>query len=339
MVKRFLCFVLLAASWGYLTALFSWLLLHEVASDRLVTVSLLEFLAVYLFMPLPLLLVVALVCKSRALGIAVLAGALVFIWYWGALFTPRAAPPSAQGQPLTILTFNVLAWHNFTEPIIETIRLENPDIVFIQELNWTLARALKTELGEIYPYQVLEPVDDPRGIGTISKYPIRDTGAALAGHWVGGPQILKMEWDDRTITLVNFHMTSTTAITPRSMVVDSLRWRVLEAEQLVSLARQASPAIMAGDANSTSLSRSYRILTSILIDSWREAGFGLGHTFPGSAIPGSDRPRFGDWYAPQWLARIDYVFHTEEWETLSARLAHVDGVSDHRGVVAVLALK
>jgi hypothetical protein len=73
-----------------------------------------------------------------------------------------------------------------------------------------------------------------------------------------------------------------------------------------------------------------------LHDAWREEGFGLGHTFPGSDIPGSSRPNFGSWYVPQWLARIDYIFYSTHWEALEARLARVDGVSDHRGVVAIL---
>ena len=338
-VRRFLCFLLLTGSWAYLTALFVWLILHRVAGDQLVTMSLLEFLAVYLFFPLPLLFIIALLCRSRALGAGILLAALVFTWHWGALFTPRLTPPAARGNPLSVMTFNVLAWHDFTEPILETIRRENADVVFIQELNWNLAQVLEAELGDIYPYQIFDPIDGPRGIGTISKYPIRDTGTTLPGHWVGGPQIMELNWEGHDVTLVNFHMTSTTGISPRSMVVESLRWREGEAGELLKLGRERAPAILAGDANCTSLSRPYRILASELIDSWDEAGFGLGHTFPGSAIPGSDRPRLGDWYVPQWLARIDYVFHTDEWATLSARLAHIDGVSDHRGVVAILALK
>lgn len=337
--RKLLCFILLTASWTYLTALFIWLILHRLTGDRLVIVSLLEFLAVYLFFPLPVLFGITLLCRSRALAIGAFIGALAFIWHWGALFTPRLESPNPRGHPLAIMTFNVLAWHDFTEPILETIRHEDADVVFIQELNANLARALKAELSDVYPYQILEPIDDPRGIGTISKYPIRVNGRRLMGHWVGAPQILEMEWEGRTVTLVNFHMTSMTAITPRSMVLDTLRWRAIEAQQLANLATQSTPAILAGDANCTSWSRPYRILTSELIDSWQEAGFGLGHTFPGSDIPGSDRPHLGDWYVPQWLARIDYIFHTEEWETLSARLAQVDGVSDHRGVIAVLALR
>jgi endonuclease/exonuclease/phosphatase family metal-dependent hydrolase len=75
-----------------------------------------------------------------------------------------------------------------------------------------------------------------------------------------------------------------------------------------------------------------------LHDTWQEAGFGFGHTFPGSDIPGSSRPKFGNWYVPQWLTRIDYVFVSSHWGVSSASMAQFDGVSDHRGVVAELVL-
>jgi endonuclease/exonuclease/phosphatase (EEP) superfamily protein YafD len=86
------------------------------------------------------------------------------------------------------------------------------------------------------------------------------------------------------------------------------------------------------------LSDAYAIFTRGLVDAWQAAGVGLGHTFPGSDIPGSDR-WIGGLLSPQWLVRIDYIFHTGEWVTVSARMAEIDGVSDHRGVVAVLRLR
>lgn len=136
--------------------------------------------------------------------------------------------------------------------------------------------------------------------------------------------------------LVNIHMTPTTGILPRDEVEQSIRSREREAMLLADLIRQADTVILGGDANTTSLSDAYRILTAELTDSFREAGFGLGHTFPGSKIPESDRPHIGSLFAPPWLTRIDYIFHSDDWTVLSARTAHFDGVSDHRGVIVEL---
>jgi len=338
-MKKALCWLVRIGCWAYLSALGGWLILYLLTGESLVVLAMLNYLAVYLFFPLLLVLVGAVICSSRSLGSGFAAGAFVFAWFWGALFVPRLDPSQPENPTLTVMTYNVLAWHTHTQPILETIRAEDPDIVLIQELNWTLARQLEEQLGEIYPYQLLEPEDDPRGIGTISKHPIRLTGERLPGDWVGGPQVMALDWNGEQVTLVNFHMWPTTGVRPLSGVERSIRLRKTEARLLAQVVNSAETAIVGGDANCTSLSTAYRILTGELSDAYREAGFGLGHTFPGSDIPESDRPHIGGWYVPQWLARIDYVFHTKDWETLSAHVARFDGVSDHRGVVAVLQRK
>jgi len=327
------------ASGAYLVLLLVWLMAYLLTGDRFTFIALVNYLAVYLFFPLPLVLIVALLCKERNLWIGFSLGLIAFLWLWGGLFVPSLKRPSPTEPSLTVMTYNVLAWHQYNEAVLQTIRAEDPDIVLLQELNRGLARTLETELGEEYPYQVLEPVDNPTGIGVISKYPIHPTGEQLSLKWVGGPQVLKLLWNGETVKLVNFHMYPTTSLGPANVVEASIRLREAEARLLADLAHLSGPAIMGGDANSAPLSKSYRILTSELQDAWHPAGFGLGHTFPGSTIPGSDRPRLGSWYVPPWLVRIDYVFHSADWVTLSARLARFDGVSDHRGVVAVLKLK
>ena len=116
------------------------------------------------------------------------------------------------------------------------------------------------------------------------------------------------------------------------------RFRIREAEAtlLAELADRSDSVIMAGDANMNSLSDAYQIVTAELEDSFRQAGFGLGHTFPGSDIPESDRPQVAGWHVPTWLARIDYIFNSADWVTISAHTARIDGVSDHRGMVSVL---
>ena len=93
------------------------------------------------------------------------------------------------------------------------------------------------------------------------------------------------------------------------------------------------------DANWSRSARLTRFLRASCTTPWREAGFGLGHTFPGSTVPGSDRPKIGGWYVPRWLARIDYIFFSDDWTAVEVRTAQIDGVSDHRGAVAVLELK
>ena len=331
--KRIRCRDLAAVAGAYLLILFTWLGLYILTGDRFTVIALINYIAVYLFVPLFLVLIVAITCKSRWLGIGFIVGGLAFLWFWGDLFLPRLNQNSSTGPTLTVMTYNVLAWHNHYDPILETIRAENPDILLLQELNNGLASVLQNDLSNDYPYQVLEPLDNPEGIGVISKFPIRQSEVVLPQLWAGGPQILELAWNGEEIILVNFHMSPTTGILPLDEVEENIRSREREAHLLAGLAGQSDSVIMGGDANTSSLSDAYQIITAELGDSFRAAGFGLGHTFPGSTIPESDRPHIGRLFVPAWMTRIDYVFHSDDWTTLSARTARIDGVSDHRGVI------
>jgi endonuclease/exonuclease/phosphatase (EEP) superfamily protein YafD len=170
-----------------------------------------------------------------------------------------------------------------------------------------------------------------------SKFPIRTEAEISSDLWIGGPQIIKLDWNGQQIKLVNFHMTPTTGFLPLDDTEKSIRLRGQEAHILAGLTNLSGSAIIGGDANTSSLSDAYQTITSGLVDAYRSAGFGLGHTFPGSTIPESDRPHIGDLYVPAWVIRIDYIFHSDDWVAISARTARIDGVSDHRGVIVELA--
>jgi endonuclease/exonuclease/phosphatase (EEP) superfamily protein YafD len=98
------------------------------------------------------------------------------------------------------------------------------------------------------------------------------------------------------------------------------------------------PVLVVGDFNTVDVSTAYNIVTHELHDAWREAGAGLGNTFPGAATPGSSRPMVAGIPIPKWLVRIDYIFYSADWRTVAAELGPWDGVSDHRPVMARLRL-
>jgi vancomycin resistance protein VanJ len=332
----------IAIIWAYFAILYGWLAAYLITGDGIAIVAAVNMLAVYLFYPLPLVILAAVFLRNRGVWAGAVFGATAFLWFWGGLFLPRLARHSSNVRPshtLSVMTYNVLGVHNFTAPIIETIQSEDPDIVLLQELSPTLAGALKDELGAEYPYQVLNPRVGVSGMGVISKIPIQASGESLPLNWVGEPQILDLDWMGRRVKLVHFHLVPTTSTDPQDISATT-ELRRAEAQVLVAFARQFDGSVIAGgDANTTPLTGAHQIFTRELLDAWQEAGYGLGHTFPGSDIPGSWRPRLLGRPAPMWLARIDFLFHSPDWEALSARVAKFDGVSDHRGVVAVLALK
>ncbi len=329
---------LIAAGWVYFTLLLVWAALYLLAGDQMSVLALFNNIAVYLFWPIPAMILLAAWVRRWEITLGCVIGGLLFGALWGDLFLPRLQPREADGDQLVVMTYNVLGRHDQAASLQDTIRQVDPDVVLIQELNPAVADALNRDLKKLYPYQVLQPETGVTGMGVLSKFPLRSTGVALPLEWVGHPQVLAMDWGNQTVTLVNFHMFPS-GLGTQEQVAYVYRAREDQARALAEFARTArTPLVAAGDANITPLADAYQILTGELRDAWREAGFGLGHTFPGSAIPGSSRPRLAGRPVPMWLARIDYIFFSDHWQAASARVAPFDGYSDHRAVVAELVL-
>ena len=122
-----------------------------------------------------------------------------------------------------------------------------------------------------------------------------------------------------------------------------MQWVFQEREHQAQLVTEfteqvGTPLIVTADFNATDQSYAYYLITRQLNDSWREAGWGLGHTFPGGPIPSLPRPVVAGYLIPTWVARIDYIFYSDDWNAIEAKLGQWDRVSDHRPVIAVLEL-
>jgi endonuclease/exonuclease/phosphatase (EEP) superfamily protein YafD len=332
----------IAFTWVYFSFLFGWLLAYLILGDYFGFLGFVNSLAVYLFCPLPLTALVAGYTRRRSIRALTVLGLAIFIWFWGTLLVPQVqSSKSPHSNPtLTVMTYNVLGMHEQSAPVIEVIRTVAADVICLQEVNPGLAAALTADLLTEYPYQILDPQIGVSGMGTISKYPIRLSGENFRMGWVGVPQIMALDFEGTPITLVNLH-TYPYVFGSISHFVNLNIKRPQQAQVIVEFASQEHhPLIVAGDFNDSALSQTYRIITQAkLSDTWQNAGFGLGHTFPGSNVPGSSRPRIGPWYIPKWLTRIDYVFVSPHWDVLAAEMAPFDDVSDHRGVVVQLTIK
>jgi endonuclease/exonuclease/phosphatase family metal-dependent hydrolase len=94
------------------------------------------------------------------------------------------------------------------------------------------------------------------------------------------------------------------------------------------------PILVMGDFNMTDQNPGYQLLTQVVRDAYREAGWGFGFTFPNPHR--ADRPlSLGPVSVPAPLVRIDYIFHSAQ---LLSEQAHAicQGGSDHCYVVAQL---
>lgn len=335
-------FVILALA--YFALLFSWAILLALFGDRWSLLFLLSSFAPYLFAPLPIIFLIAIATRRREIWIGFAISVALAAWMYGGLFVPRVSPTVAREEMLTVMTYNLLDMGRPCESAADTIRKANPDVVAIQELNPPTAELIVRDLAREYPYQILDPQNGTHGMGILSRVPLLVDDTRLPGEWVGVPQVATIEWRGQTVTFINTHpMPTNFGLHDYFLATDQVEWTIHERERDVEVvtnfaAARSEPVIVLGDFNMTDTSEAYQIITRTFGDSWREAGWGLGHTFPAPDASGESRIALAGIPLPTWLVRIDYVFHSQHWKTTSAQIGQWDGVSDHRPVIAKLVL-
>jgi endonuclease/exonuclease/phosphatase (EEP) superfamily protein YafD len=318
----------------YLLFLVVWLITRTLFGDRWWWLFLLNAVTPYLLMPLPLLILPAIIVRrwfAVALSIPLFViSAPLLIDPWFRLSTARYGF-SSQGAPFRVMTFNINGGNERTDRVLAAIRAAQPDIIALQELNPSIAAALERDLKNEYPYQLLDPQWGVTGMGIISRFPLRPLAARLPGdRWIGAPQAVEIDTPGQTITLLNFH--AIPPVGPSEYMTAAIGERERQAEAINAFVQaQRTPVVVAGDLNATPFHRAYHILQhGALSDVWQECGSGAGFTWPGNRTIG------GVPVLP-WFVRIDHLFTTNGIVCLDASVGLWDGVSDHRAVVATLA--
>jgi endonuclease/exonuclease/phosphatase (EEP) superfamily protein YafD len=319
--------------------LLGWVAVHALLGDNRWWSFLLNTFALYLFIPLAVTVPVALLLRRFLLRACALFGTVLFLVTYGGLFVPpalRAAPP-LDAPRLTAMTFNVHVTNQHPDGVVAAIRRAGADVVGLQEVNPSVAWALRRDLAARYPYQVLGAPGASSTLAVLSRYPLQPTGITLPGQWNDVPLVVRLRFGGTTITVLDAHPVST--LLTRAQIRAETQERAYTARVIADFVRaQRGPVLLLADFNATDQSTPYRIVTHVLGDAWREGGVGFGHTFPGDHSFEQSRPRVRDWFVLRWLVRIDYVFHSRQWRTVEAHIGPWDGTSDHRPVCATLAL-
>ncbi len=318
-------------------AIAEWLFGQPVVSGRVSGLSsalaLMATFEPFLLLPLLLCLGLALLARSRLALVALAVAALPFVLYYLPLFLPRLPAP-ASSRTVTVMTHNILAANRESDRLAETILSQDADIVALQELVGNHAARLAPKLAATYPYRVIYA---DQGLGLYSRYPLRDAQLLTLGAEGSYAIRAVVDLPGGPVTVFNAH--------PRHPRIDwtpgagsllyvanfdpSRRDRAV-ASLVSAIDRVKGPVIVLGDLNLPDRSGAYRQLTEYLKDAHREAGWGLGYTFPEGLVGG----RF---WTPFPFLRIDYVLHSPEIRALEARPGPPSG-SDHLPVVARLDL-
>lgn len=297
--------------------------------------SLLNVFGLWLYVPLPFLLVLGLLVQPRTL-ILLIVPLLFFGWEYTPW--PQASKQPTSGTTLRVMSWNVLFFNANVGALDALIRKHNPDVVALQEYGFVQARGLEAALNQRYPYQALAP-GGPSGLGVWSRYPIQD--------WDGNAdrlsrcecQRMVLDIDGQQVRLVNAHPLAPRFTFRHHLAGVQLPWQIpsdfMTAHQqpqfdvlLSEAARTDYPMILTGDLNTGDRQPNYWRLRRYLSDAFREAGRGFGLTYP------SARYRASPVRMPP-LVRIDYIFHSP---SITAMRAWTDAsyASDHRAVIADL---
>ncbi|MBN2305515.1 MAG: endonuclease/exonuclease/phosphatase family protein [Anaerolineae bacterium] len=276
---------------------------------------------------------IGLISRRRWVLIAVqLPGLIAFVVLYGGLLLPRGSAASAgDGPRLTVATYNTLSSTSDPARVVNVIAGLDADIVGLQELGPVHTDRIADELAEQYPYQSLHPALPVHGVGLLSRYPILE---ATAFEPVPGAMLhmrAVLDVDGVRLTVYVAHPP------PPKQAFSPLTYNAEYRDRQIAILRDdylthdTGPVIVMGDFNMTDQSDAYRALDRLLDDAYREAGRGLGFTFPGSIKSAL--------VVMPPLLRIDYVWYNTYFVAVDAWKVNDSGTSDHYPVAAILTLK
>ena len=325
----------------YSIGLIAHLILRLTIGDYINLLALVNLLTPYYFAPLILILPLVLVMRLRR--VVLVAGILTLIGLaaYGPRFIPRTQV--ADAPTLSIVTWNVYRRNVETAEIIQWLHQQNADVVLLQELPRLEMEHILDGIETYYPYmRVREPSDG--GIVTLSRLPILEAASFALSNANRVQQRIVLEVQGQPIVVYNVHLANPI---PARQIPEYRReapfllhliasynddQRDVEVEMLLGrIADEHLPFIVAGDFNMSDQSAQYPVVAAQMRDSFAEVGFGLGGTWPAKDTRGLPP------IVPP-LLRLDYIWHSADWMSLSAAAASAPG-SDHVSVSATLALQ
>jgi endonuclease/exonuclease/phosphatase (EEP) superfamily protein YafD len=325
---------LLVLSWMYAAMIILWFLLHGWFGDTLWWLALLNAFVPLFFLPLVILVPVCFVYRDWRYWRSVLVPLVIFAFLYGELFLPNA--PVRNAEPITVMTFNIWGGSRLPETARVIVKNDLPDVVAIQEVTPQMADVLLEEIGDLYPYRLLEAEGTYRGMAVLSRFPLTELDTSHLAHPWWQVQAMRVEAAARPFTLYNVHPHATNVLVyieegtaMAAEVHDSMVIRQQLIELLVAdFSQRSGPIVVAGDFNSTDQSDVYALMRRHLTDAHRASGWGLGHTFP--AYDGSFRgiPLF-----PLQM-RLDMVFLSRDFRPVRTWVSRTYGESDHRPLLS-----
>jgi endonuclease/exonuclease/phosphatase (EEP) superfamily protein YafD len=295
----------------------------------------------WFYLPLWLLLVMALLRRNRYAAILLLVPLLLFGFDYGRQYLPRwprAFAGTDAAERLRVMSWNSYHHNENSAAFQQSVLDLQPDLVAIQEIGTEMAADLPQMLGEYFPYREVYATGGASGMAILSRYPFLTTEPPDIRWRVEtcNCQQVTIDVAGQPVTVINMHpwpprmQFSHWGRFPLMTDYNTANQDPIVQRLLARIDAAESPLLVVGDLNTSERQPNYWRLRVHLRDAFADAGWGLGYTFPSRGRV-SGIPLFP-------FIRIDYVFYDPAWTALSARTGAIDG-SDHRYVVADLVLR
>ena len=312
----------------YIVGMTVWVVERLLFFDRWWPFALLNTLASFLFLPLPIFLVWALWRRERPLLVSLLLPTAVFAALFGKLFLPSLPDARAVQSTVTVMTFNVLFKNEAYDAMTNSIQTAVPDVVGLQELTDEIAAELLDSLQEKYPYHTLDTGELDSGVGLLSRYPLEQVEQLPPPMPLDRAIEAVVIIEGQRVHLFVVHLTPNQVFShPLAEFAPLIKERYgRRASEVAWLKAKIDaieePVLLLCDCNLTDTAQVHAQFSTFLKDSFQEAGWGFGHTFqpPVVSVP---------------IQRIDYIWHSDEFIALEAFVG-LDGGSDHLPTVAKL---
>jgi endonuclease/exonuclease/phosphatase family metal-dependent hydrolase len=330
----------------YVLGLTGCILLRLLAGDRFWWLAFLNNFTPLYFAPLLILVPLLVLYRLRRLLKLSLTLCLVGALWFGPYFLPRIATP-ANGPTLRVLTFNAYGGNQQRDRVEAWLRQMNADVVLLQEIPESYASGGLAMLEDLYPYRFTQTTAQRWwGNVTLSRFPLLETDTPdMEDSDMPVRQRVVIDFQGQPVAIYNVHLVMPVRKVPR---LDSLAERLKNpfvtmalsydsalrdsqiADLRVLLDKEPYPFLVAGDFNMSDQTEIYRTLAARMSDSFREAGWGFGWSWPVASEV--ELPAF---VSP--LIRIDYIWHSSQWRAVTAAQGPELG-SDHLPLYATLEL-
>lgn len=319
----------------YLLFLLAYVIMRPIFDDQFWWLNLLHNGAPYYFVPLVVVLPLAVLMRAKRLaGVALLLAMAGGIWL-GPRLLPAAPPDAPYGTEFDFITFNVYPYNETMDDVIDWLRVQDADVVLLQEVNVEALPDLQAAMADRYPVQ--EVNDSVHWDVLLSRYELVEREVFdLQGF---AHQRFVLDIDGDPVEFYNMHLLMPVQDDARFAVniPPELIWRYSETardaqitELLQRVVQSDLPVVVAGDFNTSEFSPIYDVINANMLDAFRRTNVGLGATWPAG-----ESEELPDVLPP--LLRLDYVWTTPQIVPLSSAIGPRLG-SDHLPLAVTLKL-